>query len=277
MLFDTAIKELNESGASLSTPESFVEYLSRTNQKKTSSTPAAISVQSISDLRPELREAKAMIFRLGCPKGKKTTEFGLARVVNGWSDFFLIDDDIFAESEVRAFVPSVSYRDLYAFSLFPNFTETTLVNLALASGLMKEAFGLEETPSIPVTGRSNYSFDFYPRTQRDPSWTHHNGQVEIDGVFTGRREGRDRLFIVEAKNGTHDSLAKTKLLYPYLSLRPHIPSNMPISLIYLRANASDRLLTFDLAECHPLSDTTPSLIDLKISFARRFSITRPGK
>ena len=46
--------------------------------------------------------------------------------------------------------------DLYAFSLIPRFTETTMVNFGLASGLLREALSLDETPSIPVTGRYYY-------------------------------------------------------------------------------------------------------------------------
>jgi len=271
--FSSALQELDERGASTSTPESFVDYCHRTKQKKPSDVPSIISVQTLSDLNRDLLDANVMVFRLGSPPGSRTTHFGLSRIVNDWSDYFLIDSQLFDDAETRAFIPSSSYRDLYAFSLFPKFTETTLVNLALASGLMAEALGLDRTPSIPVTGRSTYTFKFRPRLPNDVTWSHHNGQVEVDSVFTAHRNGRDCLFIVEAKHGKEDSLAKTKLLYPFLSLRPHVPVDMPISLVYLRATTTGNKIAYNLAECVPPSHDTPSPLDLVVSSARRYTMT----
>ena len=86
---------------------------------------------------------------------------------------------MFADVQTQAFIPTSTYRDLYAFSLIPRFTETTMVNFALASGLMKEALKLDKTPSIPITDRSIYTFAFYPR----------NSEGALDASF---RPGRDR-------------------------------------------------------------------------------------
>ena len=243
-MFAVAIEELKISGSSVSTPESFTEYCKRTAQSVPRNVPARISAQTLSSLDRELREAKVMVFRLGSPPGAKTTQFGLARTAHDWSDYFLIDSDVFANVQTQAFIPTSSYRDLYAFSLIPRFTETTMVNFALASGLLREALSLDETPSIPVTGRSTYTFNFCPRLAEESVWTHHSGQVEIDGAFTARRNGRDCLFIVEAKHGNPDSLAKTKLLYPYLALRPQVPEAMPIILVYLRATSTPNGITY---------------------------------
>lgn len=276
-MFQTAIEELEASGHFVSKPESFRGYCNRTNQAIPRDVPNRISVQTLSTLDGELRDSNVMVFRLGAPKGTRATHFGLAKTVSSWADYFFLDDELFSSQETRAFIPSASVRDLYAFSLMPRFTETTLVNFALASGLLAEALGLEEAPSIPVTGRSTYTFDFCPRIKEDALWTHHAGQVEIDGVFTARRNGRDCLFIVEAKHGGLDSLAKTKLLYPYLALRPHVPKSMPISLIYLRATTSHNSIIYSIAECLPTQDETLSPIDLKIENASRFSVTHPSR
>lgn len=275
-MFTAALRELDASGAPVSQPESFTEYCQRTFQPVPKDVPSRISVQTLSSLDAGLRHAGVMIYRLGSPPGTRTTHFALARTVGGWSDYFLIDREVFASIDTQAFIPTASNRELYAFSLIPRFTETTLVNFALASGLLAEALKIDDSPSIPVTGRSTYTFSFHPRLPQDATWTHHAGQVEIDGVFTARRNGRDTLFIVEAKHGVADSLSKTKLFYPYLALRPHVPDNMPIALIYLRATTSDRIMTYNIAECTPPSWQFPSPIDMTVQSACSFSVTAPG-
>ena len=275
-MFAAALRELDASRTPVSRPESFTEYCKRTVQSVPKDIPSHISVQTLSSLDAGLREANVMVFRLGSPPGTRTTYFGLARTVNSWNDYFLIDDALFSSAETHRFTPSASYRDLYAFSLLPRLTETTLVNFALASGLLAESLGLEDCTSIPVTGRSTYTFDFCPRLKEDAVWTHHSGQVEIDGVFTGRRNGRDCVFIVEAKHGGEDSLAKTKLFYPYLALRPHVPETMPISLVYLRATTSEDTITYSIAECTPPSSASPSPLEMDAVNVSRLSVTIPG-
>ena len=271
-MFTAALEELNSSGSSVSKPESFKEYCKRTAQTVPRDVPARISAQTLSSLDRELRKAQVMVFRLGSPPGAKTTQFGLARTVHDWSDYFLIDEHVFADVQTQAFIPTSTYRDLYAFSLIPRFTETTMVNFALASGLLREALSLDETPSIPVTGRSTYTFSFCPRLAKDTSWTHHSGQVEIDGAFTARRNGRDCLFIVEAKHGEPDSLAKTKLLYPYLALRPQVPEAMPIVLVYLRATSTPNGITYRISECSTPSSSAPTPLDMIPSSPRVLTV-----
>lgn len=275
-MFAAALEELDLSGSLVSKPESFKEYCKRTSQVVPRDVPARISAQTLSSLDRELREAQVMVFRLGSPPGKKTTQFGLARTVHDWSDYFLIDEHVFADVETQAFIPTSTYRDLYAFSLIPRFTETTMVNFALASGLLREALSLDETPSIPVTGRSTYTFSFCPRLNEDGIWKHHSGQVEIDGAFTARRNGRDCLFIVEAKHGEPDSLAKTKLLYPFLALRPKVPEAMPIVLVYLRATSTPNSITYRISECSTPSSAAPTPLDMHPSAPRVLAVAKFG-
>jgi hypothetical protein len=271
-MFTIALEELERSESPVSMPESFTQYCNRTRQVVPRNVPGRISPQSLSSLDRELRESNVMVFRLGSPPGTNTTQFGLARTAHDWSDYFLIDDRIFEDVSEQAFIPTSLFRDLYAFSLIPRFTETTMVNFALASGLLREALSLDQTPSIPVTGRSTYTFSFFPRFVEDSVWTHHAGQVEIDGAFTARRNGIDCLFIVEAKNGQPDSLAKTKLLYPYLALRPQIPEAMPIVLVYLRATATKGGITYRVSECSTPSPAAPTLIEMKPSSPRVLTV-----
>lgn len=165
-MFQTAVDDLSHSGASISSPEVFNDFLKRTSQDKTR-TPEKISVQSYSRLDKTLKEGMMTVFRLGAAEDSNNTKFGLAKIVNGWQDYFFLDKDLFDSQEIQAFIPKASYRDLYAFSLIPKFTETTLVNFSMASGLLQEALELDEYPSIPVTGQSTFSFNFYPRLPED--------------------------------------------------------------------------------------------------------------
>lgn len=165
-MFAVALEELKISGASLSKPESFSDYCMRSKQAVPRNVPGCISAQTLSTLNRELRQAKVMIYRLGSPPGLNTTQFALARTVNDWSDYFLLDEQVFADVQPQAFIPTSSFRDLYVFSLIPRFTETTMIDFALASGLLREALSLDETPSIPVTGRSTYTFNFFPAARR---------------------------------------------------------------------------------------------------------------
>ena len=202
--------------------------------------------------------------------------FGLSRLIDGWTDYFFIDKDAFGGVDEQPFIPTSTYRDLYAFSLFPKFTETTMVNFAMASGLLSEALELDDSPSVPVTGQSTYSFEFYPRTKQDGEWRHEKGQVEIDGAFTARKNGKDSLFIVEAKSGNMDSLAKTKLLYPYLSLRPNVPKNMPIYLVYLRASMQGDEIVYRVAQSiNPEEGGFVSPIHMQIENAKCLCVKRP--
>jgi hypothetical protein len=143
-------------------------------------------------------------------------------------------------------------RQLFVFTLLPKFTETSLVNLAMASGLLSHALQLdyEALPSAPATGQGTYSFTFSPHADLNVTWAHTRGQVEIDAAFIAKREGNETLFVVEAKAGDEfDSLAKHKLLFPALALRNGIPEYMPLVPVYIRALRRSDGFHFYVAEC----------------------------
>src|SRR4051812_47743749 len=101
-------------------------------------------------------------------------------------------------------------RHLFAFTLLPKFTETPLVNLAIASGLLSHALGLDDAtlPSAPATGQGTYSVAFSPRAGMGLTWSHSKGQVDLDAEIIVKRRGEETLFVVEAKAGDEfDSLA----------------------------------------------------------------------
>jgi hypothetical protein len=265
-IFEPAIHFMNETNANIYSPTSFMNYLNDHNFSSNIKPAPIISIDSIRKLRPELRENEIMVFRLGSPTGQRHTYFSLARVVSGWDDYFFIDSDLFGDKPPDGFVPSVPMTDLFPFIILPKFSETSLVNLAASSGLLSHALQLDEStlPSAPATGQGTFSFSFRPHSQINVNWTHNAGQVEIDGLFTGKRNGKISLFVVEAKRSANfDTLAKHKLLYPILALSEKVPSYMPLIPVYIRAIKRGDEIHFYIAECETVDLNDPILSNIK--------------
>lgn len=107
-----------------------------------------------------------------------------------------------------------------------------------------------DRPIIPATGQTVFSFKFQPHPSIETIWNHDRGQVEIDALFTAKRQGKETLFLVEAKSSSDiSSLAKHKLVYPLLALRQHIPSYFDIVPVYLRVLHVGKSLHFLVSEC----------------------------
>jgi hypothetical protein len=249
-MFEPAIAEMRRDGSNSFGPMSFRDYLKQHNLPN-KDTATAISVDSLSKLSKDLAEANAMVFRLGNHSGTHHTAFALAHNRAGWSDFFLEDQRLFSSLRVRDFAIANSKQDLSAFRFLPKLTEPSLVNLALASGLLGEALGLDDptVPIVPATGQSTYTFDIRP-FEEGPSWAHRQGQVEMDSLFFAKRNGEQLVFVVEAKQSdAFDSLAKHKLVYPYLALRSSLPTSVPIIPVYLRAVRNGDVWDFFVCEC----------------------------
>ena len=251
-LFDVTLGAMKKGQYEISPPSEFIEY-NKLNYKERFATASSISVDSLKKLPKNLIENNTMVLRLGNPFGKGTY-FSLVKAATSIDDFFFNDNKLFASLTPELFLPNVSTRSLFAFQLLPKVTETSIVNLALASGLLGEALRIETENQliIPATGQSSFTFAFKPRSDHDTVFEHVNGQVEIDSVFVGKRDGKEHLFIIEAKHGSaFDSLAKHKLLYPLLSLLPKIPKTMPVVPIYLRTIKHDDQsgINFYIAEC----------------------------
>jgi hypothetical protein len=281
-MFEAALKEMEESGRPYWGPSSFQGYCMAQGltAKKTAD---HISIDSQARLAPELKNAKCIVLRLGAPEGERNTHFGLSQCATGWDDYFLFDEEVFGTAVPEMFIPTVSYRHLFPFCLLPAFTETSLINLALASGLMAHALGLDE-PSLPLataTGQSTHTFYFRPRIEARPPWLHSRGQVEIDSLFSARRGGQETVFLVESKaSATIDSLAKHKLVYPLLAIRNQVPRYMDIVPVYLRAVESADGLHFYVAECRfadPEDGGAPVLADLRTVSAKHFVLRLPTR
>lgn len=271
-MFELAIKKMEEAGLLISQPESFLAYAKSQGVDKPR-TAEFISVQTLKSLNPLLREKGYMVLRLGSPSGERHTNFALAKMSKP-EDFFLIDEQIFGDAQMNVFLPSASVRSLFAFQLLPELTETSLVNLALASGLLTKALGLEvdQVQMIPATGQSTFNFDFRPLAAQDVVLSHQKGQVEIDAVFVGQRDGKECLFVLEAKSGKKgfDSLAKYKLLYPVLALKQKVPDYMDIVPVYMRTVRANGAIEFSIAECTYHDGI--ALDEMQVKSVSRFSL-----
>jgi hypothetical protein len=273
-IFDAAIRDLKASPGGVTAVRDFQEYLSSNGLPKAKTAPS-ISVDAISRLAPELRMEKAMVFRLG------QGTFALAQsTVMDWSDFFILDGTIWNNVEEEVFVPRIAEQILFAYQLLPSLTESSTVNLAIASGLMAHALDLEnsEYPSAPATAQSTFTFSFCPKEGGDV-WEHRSGQVQIDAAITGKRSGQTVLFLIEAKLGAPGlSLAKHKLVYPVLSIAPKVPPSMPIVPVYLRAERGPLGVSFFFTECaFPNYSNSPVLTSLQPVRRRRFLLAEYGK
>jgi hypothetical protein len=274
-IFLPAIQEMRAKSISCREPESFDAYIKRNGLEnaKQKRTAEYISVQGFNDLDTGLKAERIMVFRLGSLPGTKSTAFGLARVSETWDEYFFFDDALFGKLEAEVFVPKVPYSALYSLALVPTLTESSLANIAVASGLISEVLGVDPqgVPSIPATGQSTYSFRFKPNSSYQTIFEHRHGQVEIDGVFVCSIGSRATVVVLEAKSGEFGSLAKHKLFYPMEALREKIPTFMPIIGIYLRVQKREQDLYFNLAICRSTRDDfgVSSVDSLRVTSARK--------
>ncbi len=135
-IFTPAILEMERQNICYSEPRSFQDYL-KNHGIAAQKTASLISVQTLNGLNPELRRGGYMVFRLGSRPEAKNTYFALAKLSSSqnWSEYFLLDEQIFSDCQPQLFLPNVSIRQLFAFNLLSSLTENSLINLAIASGL----------------------------------------------------------------------------------------------------------------------------------------------
>lgn len=245
-------------------PRTFVDYLKDHNLPKRT-TASLISVDSISRLAPDLAKENVMVFRLGSHSARNCTSFALARCREGWGDFFLQDNQVFESVSITAFSSTAADLDLAAFKHLPRLTECSVVNLALASGVLGEALRLDDPRRaiVPATAQSTFTFDVkaYEDTS---SWNHRRGQVEIDSIFFAKRHGVELLFAVEAKQSDKlESLAKHKLVYPTIALRSVMPRlTTQIVPVYLRAIRNRNSWDLFICECSLPFNDSPAISSL---------------
>ncbi|CAG9610635.1 DUF6997 domain-containing protein [Pseudoneobacillus rhizosphaerae] len=194
-----------------------------------------------------------MVLRLGVSSSSKNTQFALIRPNTSiLDDYFLRDEIIFEDKQGSKFSPIVSYKQLYGFKILPKLSETSLVNLGLASGIITSALSLDknEIPLAPATGKSTFTFNLKLHSEHDEEYAHINGQVEVDAIFVEKRNVKEKVFVIEAKsNDNFRSLAKHKLVYPILSIADKVPKDMEIIPVYLKVFIRNYGLHYHIVEC----------------------------
>ncbi len=278
MVFEPALRELSTSEQRVFGPTSFRDYVTRYDIDASSRTPRYISVDSLGDLSPELRDAGVMVLRAGSARDGTGTAFLLVDGDDGAEEFFLRDEAIFSDRPVEQFESTVQRERLLSFHLLPTLSETSLVNLGLASGVLAEALELDTQGALapPATGRSTFSFNFRPHSELTNTFSHRTGQIEIDTLFAERRSGELALFVIEAKAGSPGSLAKHKLVYPMLALANSVPHEIALVPTYVRCRQKSEAITFEVAECEFPDPRTsiPGVNELKVNRSRVIELER---
>ena len=251
MVFGPALSELETTGKQLFGPTSFRDYVADNDLEASPRTPRYISVDAMDELAPELREAGVMVLRVGSAPDGTGTAFLLVDAPGGVEDFFLHDEAIFGDRPVEAPTEPLERERLLSFHLLPSLSETSLVNLGLASGVLAEALDLDASGALapPATGRSTFTFELRPHSDLATTVTHRRGQVEIDTLFAERRDGELALFVIEAKTGDRGTLSKHKLVYPMLAIAEGVSPEIDLVPVYLRCRQSAGTVTFEVAEC----------------------------
>lgn len=256
-VFGYALDYLNAHNLRIYPPENFKDiYLKKAGISRNVGTAETISINTLEQLANVSKRAireNAIPLRLGSSQGSKGTQFTIVKSSNV-TDFFLIESDIFIQQE-ETYIPDSSLRDLFIFEIIHTFSENTLVNLALHSGLLQKALMLDPGSKLSsaITGyQSTFQFVFKPHSLDDTICMHYPGQVEIDAAFLGRREGKEHLFVIEAKSASRaNTLAKHKLFYPVLALvsSNRIPKDISIIPVYLKARKVNKGWNFNIVQC----------------------------
>ncbi|NLO98096.1 MAG: hypothetical protein GX091_08520 [Peptococcaceae bacterium] len=231
-------------------PTSFQDYV-REQGLQNQNTAAQISIDSFERLPLTLKLNDTMVLRLGSSSKGIGTQFLLVKVKGRLRDFFLFDSEVFSKDKGSIFEP-VDPEQLKGFCILPELSETSLINLALSSGLIGKALGLDNNviPTAPATGRSNFTFLIKPHSAFSKTFEHRQGQVEIDALFVEKRDGKDTLFIIEAKSSdTHRSLSKHKLVYPLLAVAQNVPQSIQIVPVYMKVLKKSNSYHFHIVEC----------------------------
>jgi hypothetical protein len=232
-------------------PTSFQSYLTQHSLPR-ADTARSISVDTYERLNNELKRHHAMVLRLGSSSNESNTRFALVKVTDHLNDFFLFDDQVMTE-QASTFLPTASFRQLYPYQLLGLHSETALVNLGFASGLINRSLDLDEDDGFgaPATGQSTFTFTLKAHQLLDSELKHSKGQIQIDALFVGKRDGKECLFVIEAKcqSGEH-SLAKHKLVYPIMALAAQIPKDIGIVPVYVKILKVPEGILYHIVECH---------------------------
>lgn len=276
--FGPALAEMARVQAPVFGPTAFRAYL---DQHDLAADSTAIAVESQRRLAPSLRDSGTMVFRLGTPPRSNAVVFALAKVDTGWSDYFLLDADLFAGVRPRTFNPRGNAHHFDLLSQLAGLSGNALVALAASTGALAEALQLGDDPvqPVPAAGQGLFTFPVVARPGL-PVWTHRRGPVEIDGAFVARRRGVDTVFVVTARaSRTFDSLAKHKLIYAAQAVLGALPAGVAVVPVYLRLLRKPTQLLCYVAECAPrrAGDPPEPISALAVRRTACFLLPRPER
>ncbi len=260
-MWTQALQKMKQNNTSIYGPRSFLEYCATNDIKTSGRTPNYISIDYYEKLHKELKENNCMVLRLGSENMRKGTNFVLIKD-DRLRDFFLFDDEIFVTDPIEYEMSLKARHALSIMKIFEKPSEMMLVSYLLSSGVLGEVLGLDEADAYytPLTGRNSFTFSFRPGANYE-ELIHQNGQVEIDAVFTGARNGKPVIVVVEAKNdtGRYKSLSKHKLYYAYKSVQSVCEKDFEVIPVYLKLSVNDGYLKAMIAECEDRDDTLMGL------------------
>lgn len=255
-LFDAALADMGDE--MIRPPQKWRDYLTAQGAVSAPPTARVLSVQDLGGLDRGLSDAHVMVFRCGSAGGNGT-RFALARAQSWPDDYFLPDD--MPDTPPPVFLSPAPNRDLFVFQLVKP-VERTLLNLALATGALSELLALDAPGPLAAaaTGSTVYDFAFRPLASQPGQLDHAAGQVEVDAVLVAPRGRAEHVFVIEAKYETAAAprpaarrLAKHKLLFPVLGVRPRVPPGLPIVPVSLRAVVGDGYVDLHCVECEPFA------------------------
>ncbi len=107
-------------------------------------------------------------------------------------------------------------------------TESNAINALIASGILDEFLGSENTVETfnGRMGTGDFDFSVDRQSGKSASIHVHGAQLEIDGGF----ENQDAVIIMEAKNVLHDDFHVRQLYYPFRKYQLYIKK--PIRLVF---------------------------------------------
>jgi len=285
--WDPALRAVEEAPDGIYGPRSFTGYLREHGfDPSRYRTEAELSVDTRRQLPTPVADREAMVLPLGRATDGPGTRFALVSVPGRLDDFF-IDERAFRpdDRETLDYTPGGEAtlaldrevrETLDVHRSLPTFSETGFVNLALSTGVVSRALGLDgdRVGTAPATVESSFGFAFEPHPDRPTVLDHNDGRVGIDALVSARRGGERVLLVVTARCGGGVALAKHRIVYPALAaetLSVGVDRTVPV---YLRARPTDEGVRYSIYECSglPTGADRPCLADLRVADGSHYDV-----
>lgn len=213
------MRALREASNGIYGLRSFTDYLREVGADPSHHRPAALSVDTRSQLPDRLAEEDAMVLQLGQAADTPGPRFALVRVPGRLDDFFVderafpADDretvDYTLDGEDTAALGRAARDALDVHRSLPTHSERGFVHLALSMGLLSRALGLDAPTGLaPPTVASSFEFAFEPHSDRPTTLRYDSGHLELDALVSARRDGKRVLPAVTANCGGRVAVAK---------------------------------------------------------------------